>query len=131
MFGVINLKIKQVLKFYFGAERADKLANDRLYRLSLSSHDTYLCMEKMLDLIQEKQSMGNLWRYLNDVMDTMERVERQALKKYAFMRFGIFRLNDDERKLIRRSVVKFERHARGLSSYEKTLAIVSTYVHYL
>jgi hypothetical protein len=126
-----NLNSKRILHFYFNADGVERALNNLIEVNALRSQyfaDGEICAEVLIQLIAEKNELSLLWVFVNEIITALPTHDRQLLERYAHMRCGISRLDDKERKDIRRALVKFVRRVRGkLDRYARTLAIIDKY----
>lgn len=125
------MKCKKLLRFYFSAESVNRTLNNLITAAGCSSgnaaEDGLYYAEKLLGLIEVKRELSLLWRYLDGVMDGLKESERQILKRYGALRCGIAKLDEAERRGIRRAAVKFMRHCRGLGRFAAAVGFVGEY----
>ncbi len=125
------MKSKRILKFYFFADRLNGALDNYISKCAANSADYTRGGEyyakKICALIEEKNILGALWRYLDGVMGAFSKRERCVLCFYGATRRGISSFNDYERREIKRVTVKFGRHARGIERFAEGLALVGKY----
>ena len=126
--GRIILKVKRILRFYFSAESLEGAFDNLIMKFACAPYsDAERGAERILKIICEKGELSKLWNYLDGVMVTLSPEERGALQSYAALRCGVKKLDDNMRKKLRRSVMKFTRHARRLEGFTEGLRLVSKY----
>ena len=124
------VKIKSLMRFYFSAGSLNRALDNIITRLALSSgQDVYAGCEEYFDkivkVLSDKRSLGELWARLDGVMSNMTERDRAALKFYAAARCGV---KGDEKKEIHRAAVKFARRAAGLlRSCSELFSVLRTY----
>ncbi len=126
------MKSKQLLKFYFAADKLEKAIDNMIYANACKSGLDFMrsgefYAERMCALIEVKTRLNKLWRYLDGVIGGMNEGDRAALKYYALLRTGISRLSDGDRKAIKRAVVKFVRRARYIERYSLSYTDLKKY----
>lgn len=125
------MKSKRILRFYFNADGLDRALDNIITKVAASSADPSKSCEyyagRLMALAEAKGELGELWRYLDRCMAAVGEGEREVLRRYAFMRCGIRRLGEDDRREIRRCLIKFVRRARNLERYGEGLRLVNEY----
>ena len=112
------MKIKRLLRFYFGAGSLDRALNNIIMRTAVAAgQDIYggceLYAERMLAIISAKEQLSKLWFRLNGVICQMTVNDAATLKAYAAMRTGA---RGEQKREIHRAVVKFSRRAFNILS---------------
>ena len=125
----INLKGKSILRFYFSADSLNGALDNLILKQALHSEgdEGEACAQRIIKLIEAKRELSLLWGYLNGVMQLFSEDDELVLFRYAFMRCGISRLDDEERKRVRRVYVRFFRKAVRLKSFAEALSLVNAY----
>lgn len=122
------MKIKEVLRFYFYAEKInthiDRLILKRACDPAVDGRDG---ADRISLLIEEKEGLERLWAYIDGVAGGLGGEELKTLKYYSAMRVGLRRLDCESVKRIRRAGVKFVRHARRLQSFGNELKLLKKY----
>lgn len=119
------MKVKVLLKFYFNAE----YLNDRLNGL-IGYH---ACRPdgqgfgRVLGLIEDKRILCNLMNYLESKFAGLAQKDITALKKYALLRVGIRRLEDGDRREIKRAVMKLARRLTFIGRHEEEVRVLQKY----
>ena len=125
------IKSKRLLRFYFNAdelERAlDNLIITHAYRSADCAKGGEYCSNRIIDLIESKKTLSELWRYLDGVISEFKDGEIETLKGYALSRCGIKRLEETRRREIKRVLVKFVRHARSVERFAEGMRLVGEY----
>lgn len=126
------VKVKRLLKFYFRADAIDDALDNVIYKQAISSADYFSdgvkVANKIAKIIEYKILLGDLWAYLDGAVKTFETSDVSVLEKYANMRCGIYRLCENERKRVRRVVVRFTRRITlRLSRHADAVRLVDTY----
>lgn len=122
---------KRLLRFYFKADELDGALNNLILSNACRSaacegRGAYYA-ERIIALTEAKSKLSALWQYLDGVMLALKSEDVEPLKRYAFMRCGIRRLELDEQHEIKRAVIKFTRHARSLERYADGMRLVGEY----
>lgn len=110
------MKIKSLLRFYFSAGSLERVLDNLILKLALSSgQDVYSGCEEYFDkiskLTEDKRVLGQLWTRLDGILSKMTEKDRATLKLYGAARAGI---PDGDKKEMHRAAVKFARRAEGL-----------------
>lgn len=124
------METKRILRFYFKAEELNRTLDNLILVSALRSAESEggeRSASKIFALISAKDSLAELWRFLNEVIEGLGEEEREVLKFYALSRYGISRLSEKKRKKIRKAVIKFTRHARGLERRSEGIKLVGVY----
>ncbi len=126
------MKSKQLLKFYFAADKLEKALDNMIYANAYKSGVDFMrggefYAERMCTLIEVKERLNRLWQYLDGVIGGMNESDRAALECYARLRTGIARLEDSDRKAIKRAVIKFVRRARYIERYSLSYTDLKKY----
>lgn len=128
------IKSKRVLRFYFKAEEMNSVLDNLILAAACRSAEEYAGEEyaiKILGLISAKDELAALWQRLNGVITNLSPAEQGILKSYALLRCGIRRLGAEKQREIRRAVIKFSRHARGVERCAEGLRLVGEYYCFL
>lgn len=110
------MKVKKLLKFYFTAERAERLIDNLICKKASSVSFTRSacdCAEEVADLVKKKAEMCAFYFYVSGVLNLFSEEERQTLKKYAFGRTDA--CDETELRTARRLALKLARRLRGCS----------------
>lgn len=124
------MKSKRILKFYFGADGLEQVLDRIILRFAISpdcERGGEFYTERVLRLVNCKVELSKLWAYLDGVARGLTERDLSALSEYAFLRYGIRRLDDIKRRDIKRAVMKFTRRARGLGRFAEGLRLVNEY----
>lgn len=123
------MKIKKILRFYFGADSLERAFDNLInkYVLSSMSAPCIDCASGIIDILEEKNSLANLWGYIDGVLKSFNASDLTALEEYAHLRCGLKSLSDAKRKGIRRAVIKFRRRAHRLESFADSYRTVAKY----
>ncbi|MDE6442547.1 MAG: hypothetical protein K2L12_07355 [Clostridia bacterium] len=122
------MKIKEMLRFYFSAEKINSHIDRQILKYACNPEvDALDGAERISALIDEKGKLKKLWAYLDGVAGGLKSEEFDALKSYSAMREGLKKLGGDEIKRIRSAGTKFMRHARRLDSFGKELRLLRRY----
>ena len=119
------MKVKLLLKFYFNAA----VLNERLDRL-IAFHACQVSgwsFEKVTALIEDKRALCNLMNYLESRLEKLTQRDLNALKRYAKLRVSVRKLEDEERRDIKRAVMKFTRKLTYIDRHEKELQTLKNY----
>lgn len=125
------IQAKRLLRFYFNSDGLEAALNNLILNTAYRSADVTkggeFYAERIIALVEAKKRLGELWQYIDGVISSMNGNEIQTLKRYALMRSGIGKLNDGERREIKRSTIKFTRHMRSLERFKEGVRLVSEY----
>lgn len=121
------MQAKILLRFYFHVDDLEKSLNCVMYRQAFSSHDTFKCAENILQVIEEKSMLSELWNYLDGIISRFGEEDKQALFRYANLRTGFAKQPKEEQKALRRVVVRFNRRLQALKRYAPHLRCVAQY----
>lgn len=122
------MKVKVLLKFYFRAEGLNASLDRLILSAALNADGgTEKTALKICAVIEKKRTLAILWDYMDNAMRALPAEQIKALERYAAMRGGFKNLPDSERKLIKRSTVKFCRKAVRLDSFSEAAALVREY----
>ncbi|MCH5148887.1 MAG: hypothetical protein J1G05_05990 [Clostridiales bacterium] len=118
-------KVKILLKFYFNADPLNDWL-DRLitYNACKTEGGDFV---RVTDLIEDKQRLCNLMSYLESRFEMLTAEDRAALKKYSALRVSIKKLEDVERREIKRAVMKFDRKLTYIDRHKEEVAALSKY----
>lgn len=119
------MKIKLLLRFYFFADGAEIAIDNRILKLACSPcADAFEAAESICGLISEKSELSRLWRYLDGVIGSMPADDVERLEFYAGKRDG---LTEEEKKGVKRAVMKFVRRARGAERFGGGIKLAGKY----
>lgn len=125
------MKSKKLLRFYFASEELNRALDNFIVKAAYDSGGLagggLIYAERICALIRAKRELGELWGYLDRVIGGLAEEERLILAKYGRMRRGISKVEESERRAIRRAAVKFSRHARRLGKYTEGIRLVGEY----
>lgn len=125
------MKTKRLLRFYFRADALEGAIDNLILRSACLSAGGTNSGEyyagRILSLIAAKDELSELWNYLDGVMQGLGQEDRQTLQYYSALRHGISRLGADRQRAIRRSVIKFKRHARAFDRFAEGIRLVGEY----
>lgn len=122
---------KRLMRFYFKFEELERVLDNLILTWALrsaegaKSGDYYA--ERIIDIIEAKRQLCELWQYIDSVMATLTSGDKQALQGYANMRCGVRKLDDEKRLAIKRAQIKFWRHARAIERFSDGVRIVGEY----
>ncbi len=128
------IKSKKILRFYFNADGLERTLDKFILAAACRSAGTYAaeeCANGIIELIAAKDKLAELWERVDGIIGGLSAGERQTLESYAFLRCGIRRLEEARQREIRRAVIKFTRHARGIERYADALKLVGEYYCFL
>lgn len=115
------MKSKQLLRFYFGADRLNRALDNlmTLYAMRAADGDrgALYYAEKISEIDGKKLALSRLWGFLDGVLSCFNNDEKEALRFYAELRTGISRLSGDKKRQIKRLIIRFVRHARGIERF--------------
>ena len=118
-------KLKILLKFYFNADTLngwmDRLIEYGACRVEGES------FERVTGLIEDKRKLCNLMNYLEGRFERLTKRDRATLEKYSLLKVGIKRLEAEERREIKRAVMKFARRLTYIEQYKEELKTLQKY----
>ena len=118
-------KLKILLKFYFNAGTLngwmDRLIEYGACRVEGES------FERVTGLIEDKRKLCNLMNYLEGRFERLTKRDRATLEKYSLLKVGIKRLEAEERREIKRAVMKFARRLTYIEQYKEELKTLQKY----
>lgn len=123
------MRTKQLLRFYFRADaieyRLNALIKNEASRSAYSGREGVYHMERIAGLIEAKDDLVALWRYLNGAVAPLAESDISALREYAISR----RTERDggKRRKIVNALKKFGRRSGGVSRYSRAMEILSEY----
>lgn len=119
------MKVKILLKFYFNAAAL----NNRLDRLiTYNACRAEGCgFDRVTELIEDKSKLCNLMSYLEGIFERLTEEDMVALKGYAVLRVGIKNLEDENKRKIKRAVMKFVRKLTYIEWHKEEVATVLKY----
>lgn len=127
------MRYKHLLKFYFCADGLNAVLDALTVRIALSSADCFkdcgYYAEKIGGIIEAKSRLGELWRFLDGVLNSMKEGDREALFAYVTSRSkrGAY-MSDGEAKALHRALMKFSRRVSGrLVKYSEQVNVLSKY----
>lgn len=123
------MKVKGILRFYYSAESLERAIDNLILKTACASggRDGIADAEKVCALIGEKAELSRLWNYLDSAVAPLTERDKKSLEEYAAMRCGLSKLGCEERKEIRRALVKFTRRVRRLNDFCTELRLVGKY----
>ena len=120
------MKPKKILRFYFSAESLERAFDNLIEHKAFDfGADTLACAERLCAVIGEKMQLERLWTYLDGILATFSAEERGTLLKYS-LRHAL-PLADDERRAVKRAVIKFTRRARRLEDFADDICVLKKY----
>ncbi len=120
------MKTKQLLKFYFYAEGAERAINNLITYIACSPFGdggTELAACKIIYLTGCKDRLSELWTFLDGVISRFGD-EREILLGYAS---GIYGCGDKRQK---RVLMRFRRRAAGAERFNEALSLLRKYAVY-
>lgn len=127
------MRYKHLLKFYFFADGLNAVLDALAVRIAVSSADCFkgcaYYAEKIARVIEAKDKLGELWRFLDGVLCSMKEGDRAALFAYATSRSKRGALKSDgEEKALHRALMAFSRRVSGrLVKYSEQVNVLSKY----
>ena len=119
-----EMKVKKLLRFYFTAERAERLLDDLIISKAVRAEfarGAQDCAEEVAALVKKKADMCAFYGCLEGVMNTFREGERAVLENYALRAGG----RDGESH---RLAVAFARRLKGkITLYDEGLAAAMEY----
>ena len=119
------MKVKILLQFYFNAadlnERLDKLITYNACKVDGCRFD------RIAELIEDKRKLCNLMSYLKERFEKLTPKDVVTLKKYSALRVDIKKLEDTQRREIKRAVMKFTRKLNFIKQHEEEIAVLKKY----
>ena len=117
---------KKILRFYFGADSLERAFENLIFNKAFDFEaDTLETADRLCSIIGEKMKLEKLWGYLDGVISSFSGEERDALCLYSSRRGTP--LSDSERRVAKRAVIKFTRHARRLKEFSDGISILKKY----
>ncbi len=110
------MNVKKVLKFYFGADRAEGLLDRLILKKAYSADCTrgaQQCAEEVAKLVQAKCEMCRFYGFIDRVLARLNERERGVLEKYATR--SAASLAPEECREAHRLSVAFARRIKGCS----------------
>lgn len=120
------MKIKLLLKFYFNAAYLNEWMN-RLITFNACKTECEASFEKVTSLIEDKQALCNLMNYLEGKFERLTKRDMMALKRYAELRVSVRKLGDEERRDIKRAVMKFTRKLTYIERHKEEVQTLKNY----
>ncbi len=125
------MKSKRILKFYFGAEGLNSTLDKLILKVACSScrvqSDGEREVSRVLALVGAKEELSKLWGYLDGVISEMSEEDKKALEEYSSMRCGEGMSDAAHRRGIKKSLMKFARHARIAERFSEGMRLVNEY----
>lgn len=124
------MKCKRLLKFYFYADALNAALDRLISAVAVKSYEAgagYQSAERIMSVIDAKDELSRLWRYLDGVMRGLKENDIKTLRYYGGLRTGIKSLGEDKAREIRRVVVKFTRRARFIGRFGRAVSLVREY----
>lgn len=120
------LKTKQLLRFYFYAEGAERAIDNLIMYIACSPFGdggAERAAQKIIKLRDCKDSLAELWGYLDGVISRLG-AERDVLLGYVSGE----RAGDERRQ--KRVLMRFRRRASGVERFDDALALLRKYIVY-
>lgn len=122
------MNCKRILKFYFNADILNSAMDGLILKRALNfDGGCESGAESILDVIEKKCAAGELYGYIDKIMDGLDGRDRATLKFYALRRDGCAGYPDGVRREIKRAVCKFLRRARRLYGFKDGIKVVSDF----
>lgn len=121
------MKSKRIIRFYFSADKLNRALDNLITAEACRFGAEEKRIERIIEFIEVKKELSRLWRYLDDVMSGIGGSERSILSFYGKFRFGNIRFSAEQRREIKRVVLKFRRRARFLERYGEGIKLVNEY----
>lgn len=119
------MKVKILLKFYFNADalngRLDRLITYNACKVEGGSFD------RISELIEDKGKLCGLMDYLKERVERLTQEDKSALKRYSELRVGVRNLEDNERREIKRAVMKFTRKLTYIERHSEEVRVLQKY----
>lgn len=112
------MNVKKVLKFYFTADRAERLIDALIARRAYAFDFTRCaerCAEEVACLVHKKGEMCRFYNYVDGAAETFTAEERGVLRRYALLR-GKRPVGEEGREM-HRLAVAFARRIRGCGEH--------------
>ena len=124
------MKTKDILKFYFFAEKIDAAFENLILKRACSGagRGGYSDALNICGLLEEKSVLCTFRAYLDGVICGLPAADVRVLRGYAALRCGISLLSEDGRRAVKRAVLKFKRRARRLASFGGAMRIAVKYI---
>ena len=117
------MKTKQLLRFYFYADGAERAIDNLITYIACSGCAAERAAERIIYLRDCKDRLSELWAYLDGVISRFG-AERSFLLGYVSGE----RAGDE--KALKRVLMRFRRRARGVERFGDALALLSKYIVY-
>lgn len=124
------MKCKRLLKFYFYADALNAALDRLISAVAVKSYEAgagYQSAEKIMSVIDAKDELSKLWRYLDGVMNGLNESDIETLRYYGGLRVGSKSLGEDAVREIKRAVSKFTRRARFIGRFDRAVSLVREY----
>ena len=133
------MNYKSILKFYFNADGLNGAMDSLLIRYATASADSVkgweFHAERVCKLIEAKQALSELWRFLDGVLSSVTEDDRRVLKEYSGARRKAVgegrRAGEENRegeKALHRSLMKFSRRVSGrLERFAEQVKVLREY----
>lgn len=125
------MEIKRLLRFYFTADKLDKALNNLIAQKAVASaqygSSVEIIGQKMCVLIEVKQELSELWDYLDSVIKPLSKEDQETLYLYGTSRVSLKHQSPEIKRKIKKSVMKFTRHARNLDRHERGAQLLNRY----
>lgn len=124
------MKRKQLLRFYFGADRLNGALDNLMLAEGCRSGnfpwEGERLAERLCALVGAKYRLNALWRYLDGVIGGFSERERLSLRRYAERRSAAGG-EESGRREMRAAAMKFTRRARSLARHGEAIALLGRY----
>lgn len=125
------MKTKRLLRFYFSADSLNRALDNLISVRAVKSfgglHGADFYFEDIAEIVGAKDGLSRLWAYLDGVMRELGDGDKRILRGYAALRCGVGGLGGKERRAIKRSLMKFTRHAYAIGIFAKEIALLNSY----
>ena len=117
------MQTKKILRFYFSADSLEKAFDNLIINKACAPYsDSLETAEAICSVIGDKIQLERLWTYLDGVLSTFTKEEREILSDYSAQ---CVRQNDY--KAVKRAVIKFTRRARRLEEFGGDILVLNKY----
>lgn len=122
------MKSKRLIRFYFSADKLERALDNLIITNAFKTEiDAEECAGNIIEIIEVKKRLGELWRYLDGIISGLSERERGVLEFYGRTRISLSALDIPRRRAVRRVVMKFCRRARFTERFGEGVRLVGAY----
>lgn len=122
------MKSKRLIRFYFSADKLERALDNLIITNAFKTGiDAEECAGNIIEIIEVKKRLGELWQYLDGIISGLSERERGVLEFYGRTRIPLSALDIPRRRAVRRVVMKFCRRARFTERFGEGVRLVGTY----